>query len=214
MIGKRLPIQISSRAGGCTFPEDPVRSCAEILPVWSSAMDKRVLVVRTGPPVGPSRTPVFDLRPFSARIIRSQTCEHIRIDPGGRELRLDVVEGSLLSDPVALSFELKFDATFAVQLSALRNFADLWTGKLVAFPLYLRDVARLTALRAADARSAGASLREIADWLLGAGDWPGDGEYRKSQVRRLVARGRALIQGGPRLVLAEREVGDRVEINR
>jgi hypothetical protein len=52
-----------------------------------------------------------------------------------------------------------------------------------------------------DARQAGASLRETADILLGPGAWPGDGEHRKSYVRRLLNVGSHLIDSGPREIL-------------
>jgi hypothetical protein len=58
-------------------------------------------------------------------------------------------------------------------------------------------------LHAHDAREAGASLRDIAELLLGPGDWPGDGEWRKSQARRLVQAGASLIRSGPRSILME-----------
>ena len=61
--------------------------------------------------------------------------------------------------------------------------------------------AKLFALQAVDARSEGASLRETAASILGPGDWPGDGEHRKSLVRRMIATGERIIQAGPRAIL-------------
>jgi hypothetical protein len=48
---------------------------------------------------------------------------------------------------------------------------------------HVRLANRLQTLHAADARNRGVSLRAIADLVLGAGDWPGDGKHRKSLVR-------------------------------
>src|SRR3546814_6146565 len=52
-----------------------------------------------------------------------------------------------------------------------------------------RMVRSVMALRARDARAVGASLRDIGTELLGGGEWPGPGEYRKSAIRRLVSMG-------------------------
>jgi hypothetical protein len=59
----------------------------------------------------------------------------------------------------------------------------------------------LHTLQALDAAQAGASLREIAEGLFGAtevaADWHADSALR-ARVRRLVQRGRALVNGGYR----------------
>ncbi|MBT2189280.1 DUF2285 domain-containing protein [Sphingobium sp. H33] len=67
---------------------------------------------------------------------------------------------------------------------------------------HIRLVRKLLALQAVDARNAGASLREIAENLLGRGEWPGDGEHRKSNVRRLLDSGEDMLRAGPRAILA------------
>jgi hypothetical protein len=58
------------------------------------------------------------------------------------------------------------------------------------------------ALRALDARTNGGSLRDIATLVLGAQDWPGDGECEKSRTRRMVDLGKSLQAGGPVAILA------------
>jgi hypothetical protein len=53
------------------------------------------------------------------------------------------------------------------------------------------------ALRAADAKRHGCSLRRVARDVLGRQDWPGDGDCEKSRARRIVASGEALVRAGP-----------------
>jgi hypothetical protein len=65
------------------------------------------------------------------------------------------------------------------------------------------------ALRADDARTAGASQREIAEALFGVEraryDWNGSSDYLRSQVKRLLRFGSRMRQGGWRALLAPRE---------
>jgi hypothetical protein len=96
-----------------------------------------------------------------------------------------------------LHFDIRDDDHLAAQIAALRVL-DGFTG----IPAHRHLVRHLRALAAIDARSAGASLRETADLVIGPGDWPGDGEHRKSQVRRLVTAGERLVAAGPGPILA------------
>lgn len=57
-------------------------------------------------------------------------------------------------------------------------------------------------MNAVDGRDAGASLKDIADHVLGPGDWPGDGEHRKSMIRRMIVNGDRMLSVGPRAILA------------
>lgn len=197
------PIPLSLRAGGCTFAEDPAQSCASVVPLWTAAADPRVLTVRAAPWAsgdGGAAQP-FDLGHFSARIVADRLCERVRIDGDGATVRLDVVEGRLCPGPVSLVFELVHGRDLVAQLDALRTFRRLLAGAIPAPPITepMRD--RLLALHAYDTRLAGVGLRGIAEALLGPGDWPGDGEHRKSKARRLVGKGAAMVRAGPRAIL-------------
>ena len=124
--------------------------------------------------------------------------EHVLIDRGSTPFRLDVLEGTISKGPVSLHFELANDWRLAEKLAVIGAFV----GKTSEPRHHLRLAGRLRALQANDARAAGLSLREIADILLGPGDWPGDGEHRKSLVRRMIATGERMVRDGPRTVLA------------
>lgn len=192
----------SSRAGGFTFPEDPARSCASVRPVWSANVDPRVLTACARPTTakGDKSIPV-DLRKLAARAVFDAAGEHIRIDHVGRSARLDVVGGTALTGPTPLVVEIALGSNLAAQLDALRELRLLLAGKAGRARLSRDLYNRLRALHAYDARANGLSLHAITDRLLGPGDWPGDGDHRKSQVRRLIAKGAALVRAGPRNIL-------------
>jgi len=197
-IPKLPPAPISLPGGGCTFAEDPAQNCALVLPCWSAVVDPRVLAVRALPSAAETRA--FDARAESTRFVRGPDGEHLVIDRGGEPMRLDVSEGTMLAGPVCLRFDVADDSRLAVKLEAIMAFrAPAGTGRAFA-----SLAQKLQALHAVDARNAGASLKETAEFLFGQGDWPGDGEHRKSCVRRLVETGMRLIHAGPRGVLEKK----------
>lgn len=140
---------------------------------------------------------MFDTSRDILRAVRGWSGEHVLVDRGGVGLRLDVIEGTVSAGPVALHFDLPDDDRLEHRVATVRALS----GKKSIGCRHQQIAGRLRALQAADARTAGASLREIADGLLGIGDWPGDGEHRKSAVRRLVTTGERLIQQGPLPIL-------------
>ena len=107
-----------------------------------------------------------------------------------------------MSGPVHLTYLLARDGRLARQMDTVRRFEDGLAG---TGPGEVEGVSRLVrsamALRACDARADGASLKEIATELLGAGEWPGPGEFRKSAIRRLVTTGERLVRQGPLPIL-------------
>lgn len=186
----------SLHAGGRTFAENPDHSCAHVLPMWSAAMDPRVLTARTALPHDPGDR-LFIADPAHVRILRAPDCEHLLVERGDEIIRLDVVDGTTAAGPVTLRFELADDDLLEAQIAALRALR----AETPVRTRHGRLAGKLLALQAADAHRAGASLRETADLLLGPGDWPGDGEHRKSHVRRLLGTGLRMIDEGPRAIL-------------
>jgi len=192
-------MQTSRRGGGCTFPEDPAQTCARVLPMWTAAIDPRVLAVRALRPAdGHAR--LFDGQSAGVRMVQGQPCEHLIVDLGGEVIRLDVIDGTVTAGPVTLRFDLADDDRLDLQLSAMRAFR----GAAPVSRSHAQLSRRLLALQALDARNAGASFRETADIVLGPGAWPGDGEHRKSLIRRMVAAGERMVGAGPQPVLAGR----------
>lgn len=201
---------VSSRAGGCTFAENPTRSCAQALPLWSAAVDPCALTATARPK---SRGGIA----FDVAVWADRAC--VRVDLAGRELaaitisgrsfRIDIVAGTLQRGPVALEFHLRAVPGIALQIDAMCAFLDV-TGVATAPRRPLDRDRRLQhlieALRVLDALRDGASLREIGAALLGgeriARYWPGDGDHLKSWVRRRVALARTLEHAGPGAILA------------
>jgi hypothetical protein len=127
--------------------------------------------------------------------------EHIVLDPGSFVVRIDVIGGKVQDGPVALTFDVPDGDRLDVQLDTIRMFSALCRPRR-----HEQLARRLLALQAVDAKEKGASLREIADIVLGSGDWPGDGEHRKSRVRRLLESGARMIRDGHRPILAMRGI--------
>lgn len=190
------PITLSLRVGGCTFPEDPAQTCASVLPLWSAAVDPCVLTVRAVRPRN-EHVRLFDAKALNARMVRGPDGEHLVLDRDGEVIRFDIVEGTTASGPIALHFDVADSWRVEAQLSAIRALR----GPPRPDQRHGRWARRLLALQAVDVRDAGASLREIAEILLGSGDWPGNGEHRKSVVRRLLSTGSEMIRSGPRAIL-------------
>lgn len=169
-----------------------------MLPIWSAAVDPRVLDVRASKAVDAAGIRLFDALAADTRMVRGPRAEHLLIDRGGEVIRLDVIDGTAAAGPVTLRFDLPDDDRLDMQMSAMRALRE---PALVARS-HAQLARRLLALQAVDARDAGASLRGVANLLLGPGNWPGDGEHRKSLVRRMIATGDRMICAGSQAILA------------
>ena len=167
--------------------------------MWSAAVDARVLAVRAGGPVR-DKARLFDAAMLDARVLRGRHAEHLLITRGNDIFRLDVIEGTIAAGPVALRFDLADDHRLPAQISAISRLY----GKPVMGRRHGQIASRLLALHALDARDAGASLREVAELVLGPGAWPGDGDHRKSLVRRLIVAGDDMVRAGPTGVMVDR----------
>lgn len=190
------PPTILPQPGGCTFAEDPARDCAQILPIWSAVADPCVLQAQV---VAPAMIPDalwFDLGSRPVRRVQGGDVEHLAFLAGGEIARLDVRGGLGEGDRFALRFEVTAALRMEGQMRAIRR---------IYLPVREEVPSRLMRLHqslfALDAHAAGASLRETADLVLGAGVWPGDGEHRKSRTRRLIEAGERLVRCGPEAVL-------------
>ncbi len=168
-----------------------------MLPIWSAAVDPRVLAVRAVKPDGMG-APLFDALSADTWMLKGPGGEHLLIDRGGEFIRLDVVDGTTAAGPVKLHFDLANDDRLDARVAAIRALR----ATAPAGPRHMRLARRLFALQAVDARNAGISLKETADFLLGPGDWPGEGEHRKSHVRRLIITGEKMVRAGPRAILS------------
>lgn len=194
-------IRPSRHVGGCTFAENPALSCASVLPVWSGKIDPRVLKVRADRLTFGCRLYAFNLDDLESRTLIRAGREFVRIDLANTIVRLDVVRGTLLNGPVSLCFEIPETRGLRWQMDALRTYLAVRRSQELRPESRTRLLERLLALQAFDLRREGARLRSIAETLAAPGDWPGDGEHRKSRVRRLISSGEALVRAGPSAVL-------------
>jgi hypothetical protein len=180
-----------------------LRSCALVLPLWTAAVDPRVLRARCLP-CRAGEEGAFDAACHPARVVAADGREHVSVEMAGEPLRLDVISGSVLRGPVRLEAVIPVGPGLGAQVASLGRLGCLLRGCMAEAQPDKR-LARLgLALRAVDARAAGASLRSIARVILGAPDWPGDGECVKSASRRLVALAEALRRAGPAAILQGR----------
>lgn len=134
--------------------------------------------------------------------------EHVLFAEGGRRLQLAISGGSWLAGDRLLTEVLPDPAVTAGRLLALRRLADLRCHRTLRPALYPPDprgARLLQVLRALHGRLAGATFRDIAAALFGEvrtdRDWGDAGGCLRDQVRRAVARGRALMEGDWRRLL-------------
>lgn len=180
-------------AGGCTFPEDPQLDYSLAAPLWTAERNPCVLTVLAE---AAHRTSGVDFSLYGARVVRSALCEHVRVVIAGEAFRLDVMAGTLADGSVQLTYHVVQDARLARQVETLQRFEARLRGDEPGDTEAAWLSRRLMALRAWDARTNGASLRDIATLLWGPEEWPGPGEYRKSAARRFVAMGEELMKNG------------------
>ena len=147
----------------------------------------------------------------SVLVLRNSAgAEHVLIGDGACHVRLDITGATILEGPVRLRYDIPGLAGMEAKLLTLRRLVGLV--RLGRFPrgLFPLPPARrarrwMMALRALDARRAGATHREIAAALFGearvAADWDGSSAYLRCRVQRLIRLGQALAQGGYRDLL-------------
>lgn len=145
--------------------------------------------------------PVFVLK-------RGDGIEHVLLGDGAHRIQLEVRGTSLLTGAVRLRYDLAGFNGVDAKVATLRRLIAL--RRLGRFPRSLfppdRRVDRwLLALRAVDGRQAGANPRDIATALFGYDtvrtDWEGPSDYLRSRVRRAIAAGERLANGGYLMLL-------------
>lgn len=161
-------------------------------PVWSAAVDPRVLDVRCFREPDDGRGSVLG-RAHRWRVeVGENGCEHVWLGSGGEPLRIDVMAGSIRDGCVRIEPAVDLRRDLQPQIAALRRLDQFMRG-MAWTTVKDKALPRLVlALRAADARWHGCSLRHVARDVLGLHDWPGDGEWAKSSTRRLIALAKLL----------------------
>ena len=134
----------------------------QVVPVWSAVLDPCVLRARiaTGEANASCR---FDAPARRARSIPGTNGEHIAFDCLGEVARIDLIGERLPAEPVLLSFEIIADERLGSQLAALQRIYFHAGAGGQANRLRRQHLSLL----AADARAAGANLRDVAELVLG-----------------------------------------------
>ena len=203
---------IGSLPGGCIFARCWDRLLEKGFVVWRADWDPSVVALEAVP-ADPNDPDAFDITQLACPVLVLREfagVEHLLIGDGACHIRLDIAGGTVLAGPVRLRFEFAGLAGMEAKLLTLRRLVALV--RLGRFPrgLFPLPPARrarrwMMALRALDARRAGATHREIASALFGeamvAADWDGSSAYLRCRVQRLIRLGEALVQGGYRDLL-------------
>ncbi|MEE4454414.1 hypothetical protein [Novosphingobium resinovorum] len=171
--------------------------CAQVLPVWSAALDPHVLRARLVSPADVARPCWFDPAAWRIRHLAGVDLQHLAFTCAGEVARIDLVGDGRFAGPAVLQFDIVADERLACQLAAVRRMFGM--AAVSSEPRRLQR--QHLSLLAHDVHAGGASLRETAGLILGEGEWPGDGEHRKSLMRRLIDAGDRLLAAGAGAVL-------------
>lgn len=193
--------------GGCSFAEDRALDARAATILFDASIDPFVLACEIAG-ADPQGLDLARVGCFSALLRGHDPDEHLVLSDGLRRLRLDIAGGSMLAGPVRLRFRFEGLRTIAAPLLTLRRLSALdRLGRMPRklFPAEHRADRWILALRAVDARARGASHREAAEALFGPArvrsDWNASGDYLRSQVKRLLQAGGAMVRGGWRDLL-------------
>lgn len=183
-------------------------------PIWRSEVDPFVVNARAtntpGGEVGADFTALTGL----ATMVVTQVGEHWLWSDGIRQIRLDVLRGTLCDGPVLLEFRVPgvgSDISSAVpRLVTIRRLVALvQNGRLLPqlFPPERRAARWALILRTHDALAAGASQRDIAEHIFGLDSplrWRVETPSLRRKVQRLVFAARAAARSDPLAWLRER----------
>jgi len=182
---------------------EPVEhSTADARPIWRRSVDPAVLSATAyGCLEG-----VFDLRPLKELASCKSDedgCEHWLLSEGWRQVRLDIVGGTLKAGPVDLHFHVRGLRLAEAQVRALtRLLALVRRGRFLVsqFPPETRAPRWAQVLRVHDALVAGASHREIAECLFGdiGPRWRITAPSWRRRVQRLAEAARMAASADPR----------------
>lgn len=172
--------------------------------VWSATVDPSVIVC-TAEPIAidhPDACHISQLALATTTVVGLSGTEHLAISDGLRRIRLDVVDGTLLSGSVRLHYRLAGFSDAEPQLITLQRLLAFHRLGRFARGLHPRESKAerwVMMLRAHDLSVAGASQREIAAELFGSDasrEWRTRSDYLRLRIQRLLRDADDLIHGG------------------
>jgi hypothetical protein len=199
--------QLAARFGLHRF-EEADRIAPSARPIWRADADPYVLTVEANCGHGDDLLDVVSFGPLATCHAGSERREHWLLSDGWRQIRLDVVRGTLRSGPARLEYHIAGLANAAPQVAALtRLIALARTGRFIPalFPVERRAHRWALVLRTHDALMAGTSQREIAERMFDLGTlprWRIEAPSWRRRVQRLVEAARAAAGTDPRLWLS------------
>ena len=193
--------------GGCDFVEHPTVPSLAARLFWHEALDSSVLRAWAGLLSG--RAALFDVRLFAryATILIDGEAERLSLSDGFHRIRIDVINGTLLAAPTALTFRIADDDHAPAQLRALSQFRAFRRRGVFGQGLHPpeRHAQMWTQqLRTLDALEEGASEREIGVALFptrSTTEWREGGGSLRSAVRRLIRTAQRLAEQDYRRLL-------------
>ncbi len=179
--------------------------------IWNPAATERVLDVVALPPKAGFCGQILDLEFIAVEktlFVASDGTQQLLLRDGMHSLQLNIT-GASIADPVALFVDTAVPEEHPDrQLHLLQCFRKLRiSGTLPAdgFPPHPYAKRAATVLMALDGHLAGIPHREIATAMFGdvrvERDWTDPGEHMRDTVRRAIARGLTLMEGGYRMFL-------------
>jgi hypothetical protein len=207
-LAKRVP---AAESWGLRFFPDPTRPGGAVPIFWRSTIYRGALSARV---LGPDSDTASSFRlaeiPGRKAVLIAEHCRGKLAVEDASFAALIAFDGALAAPPEALTLAVEHGglADLDARLRALQAFIEHCQRRYRPAPpergfapQRLKD-----ALVALDARLAGASLRQIAELLMGADivvqDWDNGSRFSRERARRAVNRGVALMEGGWRDLLA------------
>ncbi|MAB11807.1 DUF2285 domain-containing protein [Hyphomonas sp.] len=203
--------QMAAERWGLAFFPDPRHDGFTANAFWSSALFPRQVQVQVSP-AGPSEAcPIYERTVKQCEIVHlvdTAGREHILVKGNGHVVQVQCTGMSMLSpEPVRLGFLIRGTANFASRWRMLDEAQRVYDASPAGTAPWTRTSLTLrNALVAHDCQAAGLSVRETADIIYGKARvdeaWAGPGRSMKDEIRRARARGRDLVSGGYRTLLA------------
>ncbi|WP_448044339.1 DUF2285 domain-containing protein [Bradyrhizobium liaoningense] len=200
----------SANAGGWLFAADPNQSFVEQTVFWAPEALPTVIPVRPASLVGPHSHVSLDFNDLNEGQLRQgHDGWHAVLHLQGVEHRIWLKEAPVVA--VTYAVELPFDRDFEFRVDAGRRLWRALNGRPPGEPLHALAPHRrrrfALALRAFDARTDGATYREIAEVIYGP-ERISERDWRTHDLRnrtiRLAQTGFALVRGGYRALLRPR----------
>lgn len=209
--GLKIVRSIDQRASPYLWTSSPEDDAITASVIWNPAITDRVLDVVALPPKAGFRGQVLDLEFIATEktlLVSSDGRQQLLLRDGARSLQLNI-SGVRITDPVVLFVDTAVpEDQPETQTRLLECFRKLRTNGAVpaeCFPPHPYAKRAASVLIALDGHLAGVSHREIAIAMFGesrvARDWRDPGEHMRDAVRRAIARGLALMEGGYRMFL-------------